>query len=170
MNKGLLVVERFILESLIGEAKNFDEIQKDTKLSQSLLSNTLSILLTRNIIRYRCGNYSINKSKENQWRPIINDTKNIQEEIKDLFISLINDYFDEDQIGTLLRVRKVYLTPFEEKILKAHLSNLEEFVRNIEIEQRKPTNLKTNKMHEKKLIFWGASNYLDVTQGTFKAI
>ena len=56
----------------------------------------------------------------------------------------------------------------EEKILDAHLHNLEEFVRNID--QDKGRDDTKNKLHEKRLIFWGYSTYSKVVSELLDAV
>lgn len=81
----------------------------------------------------------------------------MQGEVKELFLSLINHHFEELENRTCgLRMKKVYVSGRDEKILHAHFKNLHDFVENIE---KYPMAGKTGKTCEKKVIFWGQSDY-----------
>ena len=96
MKDGLLIIERIIIESLSKKERNMQEIVHDTNLDQALLLNVLPNLLMKNMVRYTRGTYSIEKENCFQWLKEINETDNIKEEAKELFISLVNQYFKKD--------------------------------------------------------------------------
>ncbi len=167
---GLLVIERVILESLQNKGKNIFEIELDTQLDHNLLANTIPNLIMKNIITYKNGIYSLNMREKNSWMETINTENNIKEEIADIISSVISGYFDKEKNARpCLKVKKIWLNKQEEKILNAHLHNLEEFVRNIEQDRSRNNNV-TNKLYEKKVIFWGHSNYSDIVEQILAAV
>ncbi|HLE10580.1 MAG: hypothetical protein A2504_14050 [Bdellovibrionales bacterium RIFOXYD12_FULL_39_22] len=166
---GLLVVERIILESLQKKGKNIFEIEIDTHLDHNLLANLLPNLVMKNIVTYKNGIYFLNNQEKHNWLVSINQEENIKEEIKDIFSGLISSYFKKEiNERPCLKVKKIWLTAKEEKILDAHLHNLEEFVRNID--QDKGRDDTKNKLHEKRLIFWGYSTYSKVVSELLDAV
>ena len=93
MNDGLLIIERIIVESLSKKERNLQEIIIDTNLEHSLLLNILPNLIMKNIVRYNRGIYSLDKENCFQWLNEVNKDDHVKEEAKELFISLVNQYF-----------------------------------------------------------------------------
>lgn len=170
MKEGLLVIERIVLESISKSSKNIYEIENDTGLDNKILSNILSIFIMKNILNYRHGIYFLNMNTKDKWINEINSTENIQEEIKDIFISLVNRYYHEKNEDVGLKVKKVWLSSFDEKLLNAHLKNLDKFVRNIEKERRNKQIKTAKKLCEKKIIVWGHSTYSGIVDTILNAV
>jgi len=169
MKDGLLLVERIIIESLAKKEKNVFELEIDTNLDQALLLNILPNLLMKNLVRYQRGIYSIDKEKSLLWLDTINERENIKEEVKELFTSLVNEYFKDDlKKSSELKVQKIWLTRDEELILKGHLNTLESFFSSVR-ESRKSRPQK-EKTAEQKVVVWGLSNYQDIVQGVLEAV
>ncbi len=170
--KGLLVVERILLESIAKGPKDIQELSVDTELSGNLLRNIVPHLLMKNIVKFHNGKYQLNTESKSEWLKIINSSDNVKEEVKDLFISLVNTYFNQekrpanDKLG--LKMKKVYLTPSEEKLYNSYLYNLEEFIKGVENDRKlNPIN---SKVSEKKVIIWGHSNYSSLVDGILEAV
>ena len=154
MSKGLLVVERMVLESLVKGEKNIQDLGDDTNLSQNLLSGIASTLVMRGIIRFKRGKYSLNL-EEKGWVSEINAEECVKEEVKELFISLVNHYYaDREKIQAGLKVQKVYMSESDEKIFNSLLYNLESFVKSLR-ENKKCAG----KTCEQKVVMWGHSTY-----------
>jgi len=136
MKDGLLILERIVVESISKKDKNIQELSVDTNLEHAILLNILPNLLMRNIISYTRGSYSIDKEASLKWRVGINNDDNLKDEAKELFTSMVNQYFKKDfeipkKKTTLLKIQKVWLTKDEEIVFNSHLINLENFFQNI---------------------------------------
>ena len=167
MNDGLLLVERMILESLERNEKSIAEISLDTGLRTNLVCNLVSHLVMDNIINLKRGKYFLNYDEKDNWIGLINNKAHIQSEVKELFISLINSHFElseKKQYG--LKIKKIWLNKFDEKILEAHFNNLNEFIVNLE---KYPQRRKQEKLKEKRVIFWGQSFYGDLAEESLRA-
>jgi len=169
MNDGLLLVERIILESLAKKEKNVFELEVDTQLNQALLMNILPNLLMKNVIKYQRGIYSIDKENSLQWLNTINDKNNIKMEVKELFTSLVNEYFKDDlRKNAEVKVQKIWLTKDEEKVLKGHLLTLESFF--VSVRENRKLKPQKEKTAEQKVVVWGLSNYQDIVRGVLEAV
>jgi hypothetical protein len=173
MKDGLLILERIVIESISKKEKNIQELSLDTNLEHSILLNILPNLLMKNILRYNRGSYSIDKETSLKWLSGINKDDNLKDEAKELFTSLVNQYFKKDiemqnQKKALLKIQKVWLTKDEEIVFNAHMINLENFFQNIKKSRKsQPVREKT---HEQKVVFWGASQYSDLVHGVLEAV
>lgn len=173
MKDGLLIIERIIIESLSKKERNLQEIVNDTNLDQALLLNILPNLLMKNMIRYIRGTYSINKENCFQWLNEINKTDNVKEEAKELFTSLVNQYFKKDTekkvvVVPQLKIQKMWLTPDEEMVLRSHMAGLECFFNGVKASRKlKPEREKTC---EQRVVIWGLSQYSDLVDGVLEAV
>lgn len=173
MKDGLLLIERIVIESLSKKEKNIQEIEVDTNLSHGILLNILPNLLMRNMIRYKAGIYSLDKENCFSWLSEVNKRENVKEEAKELFISLVNQYFKKDlpsasSSGAQLKIQKMWLTREEEMILKSHMATLEGFFQGVkESRLYRPQKEKTC---EQRVVIWGLSHYSDLVEGVLKAV
>jgi hypothetical protein len=173
MKDGLLMIERIVIESISKKEKNIQEIEIDTNLNHGLLLNILPSLLMRNMIRYKNGMYSLDKEHCFQWLSQVNKKENVKEEAKEIFTSLVNQYFEKDstiapQIGPQLKIQKMWLTRDEELILKSHMATLEGFFNGVK-EARK-YHPQREKTCEQRVVIWGLSQYSDLVEGVLKAV
>lgn len=173
MKDGLLIIERIIVESLSKKERNLQEIIHDTNLDHALLLNILPNLLMKNMIRYTRGTYSIEKENCFQWLNEINKNDNVKEEAKELFISLVNQYFKKDfkklpAMKPQLKIQKVWLTRDEELVLRSHMASLDGFFSGVKASRRvKPEREKTC---EQRVVIWGLSQYSDLVDGVLEAV
>ena len=173
MKDGLLILERIVVESISKKDKNIQELSIDTNLEHAVLLNILPNLLMKNILKYQRGNYSIDKEASLQWRSGINKDDNVKEEAKELFTSLVNQYFKKDceasaKRASLLKIQKVWLTKDEEIVLNSHLINLENFFQGIKNSRK--THPLREKTCEQKVVIWGASQYSSLMHGILEAV
>lgn len=173
MKDGLLIIERIIIESLSKKERNLQEIIQDTSLDHSLLLNVLPNLLMKNMILYRRGIYSIDKENCFQWLSEINKGDNVKEEAKELFISLVNQYFKKDyakktSTETQLKIQKIWLTAEEERVLRSHMAGLEIFFSGIKATRK--THPEKEKTCEQRVVIWGLSQYSDLLEGVLEAV
>lgn len=173
MKDGLLMIERIVIESLSKKEKNIQEIEIDTNLAHGLLLNILPNLLMRNMIKYKAGTYSLDKEQCFVWLNEVNKKENVKEEAKEIFTSLVNQYFKKDsalapQAGPQLKIQKVWLTRDEEIILKSHMATLEGFFNSVkEARKHHPQREKTC---EQRVVIWGATQYSDLVEGVLQAV
>lgn len=173
MKNGLLIIERIIIESLSKKDRNIQEIVLDTNIDHSLLLNILPNLLMKNMISYKHGSYFINKEKCFEWLSKVNKGENVKEEVKELFISLVNQYFEKDKeknqaVAPQLKVQKMWLTRDEEIILRSHMAGLDGFFKGVKASRRvKPVHEKTS---EQRVVIWGLSQYSDLINGAIASV
>lgn len=172
MKDGLLMIERIIVESLAKKEKNIQELEIDTNLSHSLLLNILPNLLARGIVLYKNGHYLLDREHSLVWLSDVNKKENIKEEAKEIFTSLVNQYFKKEQnkktTAPQFRIQKMWLTCDEEMILNSHMAQLEGFFKGIkEARKYKPQKEKTC---EQRVVIWGASHYSELVDGVLEAI
>ncbi len=173
MKDGLIILERIIIESIAKKDKNIHELSIDTNLEHAFLLNILPNLLMKNIIQYQRGSYSIDKESSLKWLAGINSDDNIKEEAKELFTSLVNEYFKKDIVQkkeshSLLKIKKIWLTADEETILNTHMINLENFFLNVRNSRKvMPVRERTC---EQRVVIWGMTQYSDLVHGVLKAV
>jgi hypothetical protein len=173
MKDGLLILERIIIESISKKEKNIQELVIDTNLEQAILLNILPNLLMKNILKYNRGSYSIEKETSMQWLKGINRDDNVKEEAKELFTSLVNQYFKQEKASatakaSTLKIQKVWLTQDEEKVLNMHMLSLENFFQSVKSSRK--VNPVREKTHEQKVVIWGASQYSNLVHSVLEAV
>jgi hypothetical protein len=173
MKDGLLILERIIIESISKKEKNIQELVIDTNLEQAILLNILPNLLMKNILKYNRGSYSIEKETSMQWLKGINRQDNVKEEAKELFTSLVNQYFKQDNTTLVpklssLKIQKVWLTQDEEKVLNMHMLSLENFFQTVKSSRK--ANPIREKTFEQKVVIWGASQYSSLVHGVLETV
>lgn len=163
MKAGLLIVERIVIEALAKKDQNLEQLKLETGLGQNLLQNVLSLLLMKNIIHYQNNNYSLSKEIPAESVEQIFSKEGFQVEAKELFSSLVNQYFDEEEKQKRvagLRVQKIAMSESEFRLFCGHLNALESFMQSIKENRLKRPQLE--RVCDQKVVFWGHSNYRDL--------
>ncbi len=172
MRNGLLLIERMIVESLLKKDRNVYELAIDTGLNEALLLNVIPNLLMKNILHYGRGIYKINRKDSEVWLAELGKIESVKEEVRELFTSLLNQFFAEDlkkmNSDTSLKVQKMWLNDKEQVILNSHLKNLDLFFAGVK-DKRKGHYLPA-KTHEEKVVIWGMSSYSELLEGSLRAI
>jgi hypothetical protein len=126
----------------------------------------------RNMIRYKSGVYSLDKTHCLEWLAEVNKKENIKEEAREIFTSLVNQYFKKEENlierGTQLKIQKMWLTRDEEVILKSHMATLEGFFNGVSNERKR--HPQREKTCEQRIVIWGLSDYTDLVEGVLKAV
>lgn len=162
---GLLVIERFVLESLNRGEKNLGELELDTKLSRSLLINLLSSLSMKNIVVFKDSKYQLSQHKKDLWLEEINQTEARREEMKELMISLVNIFYNQNEVKrSELKMKKVRLSKIDERILDKHFGEIEHYLNNLHRTQK---NL-DEPLTEQRVYVWGQSHYGDLIKETMQ--
>ncbi len=165
--KSLLLVERFTLESLSKGEKKFSDLREDLGLSDGILKSILSEMLSKNWISYQRGFYSLNFSNQNFWANELTQKESLNLELKELFSSMVE--MCQRQNAGVLKVQKVHLTDDEEKILNAHLANLENFFKGIK-EQRRRKPMSNTFTQKEKVVVWAQGVYRDLIRSNLEAV
>lgn len=169
MEKGLLLIERFIIEGLSKKDMNIQELAIQTRFDHGLLLNILPNLMMRNMINYKNGIYSLNRLDGHKWIQQINKKEFLKDEVKDVFQSLVNNYFKEEVAkNSDLKVQKIWLTKDEELILNSHLKGLESFFKNVKEARLKKTE--NERLFEQKVVVWGHMTYGDIVNEILEAV
>ena len=143
MNQGLLVWERMVLESLGQKEKAMQELSQDTSISQPLLKNIINDLVRRDILDEKLGIYKVKGELS-----FVNEL--VQEEVKDVFTSLVGLYFKNK---SQIKLKKIFLTPAEFDIFQMQLYSLEGFIEKISKEKREI------RLCEQRVVVWGHAPY-----------
>jgi hypothetical protein len=160
----LLLTERIIIESVARENKTLKKIKKDTGLESTIVHTLVPELIMKNIIIYKNGVYSLNLENASIWLPEINSLLNKKNEIKEILNASVELLEKENSIS----MRKVFLTPYEEKLLNIELKKVEDFITQIQKERRDVKS--KNKTTDMKVIYWGFSNYGDLVEEDLRCV
>jgi len=170
-NNSLLCVDRMVLESISRKNGSIMEICNDTKLSIRIIQNTIFNLRYKNIVSFDGVKYFINRETSAKWKKEINSNNYVKEEVKDLFSSLVNNYFENSAVTneeTNFKMKKVWLSDEEDRIFQTLLGNIKSFFDGVQ-EKRKENNLGQS-LSKQKVVFWGHSNYLELVEGVLESI
>lgn len=160
----LLLTERIIIESISKDCTSIREIKIDTGLESTIVNTLVPELIIKNIVSYTDGVYSLNMKQSDLWLKEINSFKNKKSEIKDILMASV-ELLDQEKS---LNMQKVFLTPFEEKILNVELKKIENFISQIQKEKR---SIKVkSKTTDMKVVYWGFSNYGDLVEEDLKYV
>ncbi|MBK26628.1 MAG: hypothetical protein CME70_21690 [Halobacteriovorax sp.] len=154
--RGLLAVERMVLESIDKDRTTVKRIAADTALSEMFVRTILSNLKDYGLISYSKGFYSLNLEKENL--RVYNQNKLVKHEINELFESFVDNHFSEENKPELtLKMQKIWLTDLEFKILRSMMINMDSFIKSI----RKDRLLRPEEeiLSEQRVVFWGIDSY-----------
>ncbi|OUR98895.1 hypothetical protein A9Q84_05640 [Halobacteriovorax marinus] len=160
----LLLTERMILESLSFGEKTIDKIAEDTGIELEVINSIVPELLMRNILIYTKGIYNLNMENKESWIFEINKLSNKKKEIKDILNASIELLGEKDS----LKLKKVYLTGYEEKLLKIELKKVETFIENIRVEHSRIKS--KNKTKDLRVVYWGCSKYSDLVESDVSCI
>lgn len=147
MNIFISIIDRLILESLNQKSKTALELQGCTSLEQDIIETSLKNLSITGYIKNQNGYYALNKTLNPEQLKALKNQINISNEINEI----INASMVTKNNNNLFKLKKVYLTDSEEKILQGMLYNLESFFNNLST-SKQPT-------HKQKIIYWGNTNY-----------
>lgn len=166
--KGLLAVERMVLESISKGASTKKTIARDTSLSESFVSTIAGNLIDYNLIEIEKGKMILTKSTQNLIQ--FNKADNVKLELKDLFDSLVENHYAQSALKEkkhILKMQKIWLTDYEYKVLKSMMSNIENYITSI----RKDRLLHPEEeiLSEQRIIFLGSDTYSNLIEPTLKA-
>ncbi len=161
MDNTLLIIERIVIEALNKKALNFEKIQEQTSLSESLLQAVLGQLIQKGVLLYSRFEYVLNWNQKDQWLPLVTDKAGAKAEIKELFASLVNGIYENQSAGKL-KVQKIYLNQREKDELDRKLSDIDSFIQGVR-NQRKVYPVKEN-ISKQQVIFYGNSEYRNLVE------
>lgn len=140
-------INRIVIESLAKQkSANLIHLSHDTGLDLSLLNNLLSNLIEKKIVILRGDVYSLNWENKAKWMDEMNSKESSEQELKEVIKSMIN-------VRETVKLQKVYLDPYEEKILNKLFMDIEDFI------ERVKENKKDIRTCEQKVISWSIANY-----------
>lgn len=157
--KGLLVVERYILEIIGNCEKTFEELQNESQLPTKLLKSILNNLNKREILSLKENFIFLNKKNKKHILKEINSKEMVKEELKELFNSFLNEYFEKEAEKASLNVKKVKLDKFEYLVLQSHFKNLKDFFSNLSLNCEK-------EVYSDNVILWGECDYRNLVKGS----
>lgn len=163
--RGLLAVERMVLESIAAGKKKLNEIAKDTELREAFVKLISSNLINYGLVKFEKNEYFL--SSEKRALRDVNQSSFVKEEVKDLFNSLVENYFLGEEGNSLLKMQKIWLTDGEEKILKGMMYNIESYISSIRKDRL--LNPENENRAKQKVIFWGSDTYQNLIERVVKA-
>lgn len=163
--KGLLTVERMVLESVAKGREIVCEISNDTKLTDMFVRTILSNLNDYGLVKYRRGRYSL--SSDTKRLTEFNMSSNVKLEVKDLFGSLVDNYFEKRNENQTLKMQKIWLTDLEFKILKSMMDKMQSYI--ISIRKDRLLRPEQEVLAEQRVIFWGTDTYTSLINKSIKA-
>lgn len=142
---GLTVLERTILEIICNNKRDFFEILEHTGLNEGVCFNILQSLIMRGIITTDNKYYSINKNISPDIMNEINGPETKLNESLEIVESIIKNKKDLS-----FKIQKVALDERDEKIFRAMMINLEQFLTDAHKKSSK------NILHKNyNVVFWG---------------
>lgn len=153
MNEGLLIVERMILEVLIIDPATYRGICDETGLDTSLVGALLSEFVSRGDVQFKNGHYHLNQESEVIKSMTSKSKEFLSTEIKELFVTFFNAFFEEEKKGMQFKLQKISISPAEELMLNTHFQKLDCFITDLKKVRRR------NKLKDQRFIFWGSSGY-----------
>lgn len=155
MNFNITVAERMVLESLAKKSKNTFELVNCTSLDRIALQHILSSLISKNLVLTLDSKYKINKKLNQAILDELHDEVNAQVEFKEIAAACFRTRLEE---GSLLKLKKVFMTKEEERIFNALLINLELFIDGLTSKQ--------DHLTKQQIVFWGGGKYGEITHNT----
>ncbi len=151
MSYHITVIERMILESLAQQDKNIDELSACTKLDKAILNLVIQPLTAKGLVQVVDNKFHLNKSLTKSMKKELHSDTNVQGEIN----QITSTCFKTRNTKSIYKLKKVFMNKSEEQIFNAMLKNLELFIEGV--------SNKTDAIAEKKIIFWGETNYETLT-------
>lgn len=158
----LLIVERYILESLGTQSLTVDELYEQTGLNKKFIKNILTGLVYKGILCQKEGAYSLNNDRKKEVFSKINNQESVKSELKELFATFVNEFYQNQQKDMSLHIKKVNLDSIEEKVLQSHLQNLKDFFSGL-------AQKKERKTSTQKIVMWGECGYLNLVNNSLIA-
>ena len=146
----LLLEERMVLEAIGDGGRSLMDIIYSTGLDTIVVSNIMPELLMKNIIKYKDEQYFLDRETSPNWIKETNRPENAKTEIKELLASSV----DTMNRGASLKLKKVYLNEFEEKLLKIEMNRIDKFIEDLRNNPKAKAKVK-----DMKVIFWGHGEY-----------
>jgi hypothetical protein len=163
MQNDLLLVERMVLESIMRAPKNYFELSDDTGLSSFLIKNLTDNFIMRGYIILFQGRFALNRN-HTQIKELFSssDVERLPVAVKELFVGLINHYFEKDHPGVTFRLQKVEMTESEEIMLNNLFMRINCLVGEIKAKKSK----RSLPLKNHKVLFWGSGNYRQIVDST----
>ncbi|MDP7319302.1 MAG: hypothetical protein QF441_01775 [Bacteriovoracaceae bacterium] len=147
MSFNLTIVERMILESLLNKQLKKEQIMTSTGLNQEIVNHSLSDLIIKSLVRKEDHYYRLN-SLNSALKQELTNLNNVTTELTEIVHSCLNL---KQKSQAEFKMRKVYLSPKDEKLFYGMLYNIESFLNGL--------NQTNNNLTEKTVFFWGSANY-----------
>ena len=145
--KGLSSLERTILECVGTKKKTYEQIQKESAISENVCFNLIQALIIRGLLQLEKDEYKISEKIS----PLLLEELNGQEAKKAESLEFIEAVLDLRQ-DRIFKFIKIAMDERDEKIFKAMLSNLESFLKDAHKKAESTTSIKDH-----KVVFWGMS-------------
>lgn len=156
--KGLMLLERVVLESVSKKHRHLNDIARDIEISGEIVVTILARLSSKGLIVYKDNGYELTQNQL-AWHTV-NRQEAVKEELKELSENLVTTCISNKE-KNLYKLQKIELSEKEEKILNSLLNSVETYINNLREDRRKDIKYKESTAKQ-KVIFWGHSTYSDV--------
>lgn len=156
MKTGIILTERYLIESLGNGDKYIHEIKKDTGLELKIINNIIKSLEKKEIVRSLNGKYKLNMDEKEKWLPAISSSRNVRNELSDTFRNIIDGHFYGGE-GISLKFKKLWLSPYEKSIVDNHYQGINNLL--TEVDKEGSARSEKNDLKQKHLYFWGETLY-----------
>lgn len=152
MRDGISIVERMVLESLQRDGKTIDRLAEDIGLPQTVAFNSLSHLMSKNLVITFNSIYFINKKLN--WSESINKASNLKNEQREILEGIVENCSTLRESDTSdLKIQKFWMNQNDINIFKSMLYNIEQFLKNLTVDSSEDSTKR------QQIIFWGHSSY-----------
>lgn len=156
--KGLMLLERVVLESISRKNSRLLEISKDIEISQEIVITILARLSSKGLVFYRDNGYELSQNQI-AWHTV-NREEAVKDELKELSENIVDACMSNKE-KTLYKLQKISLNDKEEKILNSLLNSVEIYINNLRDDRKKQIGYK-EVTAKQKVVFWGHSSYSQV--------
>lgn len=163
--KGLMLLERVVLESISRKNTRLLEIAKDIEISQEIVITILARLSSKGLVYYKDQGYELSQNQI-AWHTV-NREDAVKDELKELSDNIV-DTCMSNKDKTLYKLQKISLNDKEEKILNSLLNSVEVYINNLRDDRRKQVGYK-EVTSKQKVVFWGHSSYSQVVLSSIES-
>lgn len=156
--KGLMLLERVVLESISRKNSRLLEISKDIEISQEIVITILARLSSKGLVFYRDNGYELSQNQI-AWHTV-NREEAVKDELKELSENIVDTCMSNKE-KTLYKLQKISLNDKEERILNSLLNSVEVYINNLRDDRKKQIGYK-EVTAKQKVVFWGHSSYSQV--------
>lgn len=168
MNTNFILLERIVYESLWRGAKNIEELQQDTGISEKVLLRILNYFCQRQWASAELQTYHLTAvGKAISGSLSLPDRKL---EALEFFSTLFDHSLNQQ--GGELKMKKVWMDECERLLFRSLIDRVEEFVATIQKRNRQANRrrLAAESLQDQMVVLWGSTRYGDLVSSALNPI